>query len=78
MPGEEQEDIVMTSTEVGLLNTVCPISGKSVTELSDPVRRCCLNSISINLLLLGVACRFYTRYQGMFRWSRKPHDRSEF
>lgn len=38
MPGEEQEDVVMTSTEVGLLNTVCPISGKSVTELSDPVR----------------------------------------
>lgn len=38
MPGEEQEDIVMTSTEVGLLNTVCPITGKSVTELSEPVR----------------------------------------
>ncbi|KAK9674469.1 hypothetical protein RND81_12G234700 [Saponaria officinalis] len=38
MPGEEQEDIVMTTTQIGLLNTVCPITGKSVTDLSEPVR----------------------------------------
>ncbi|XP_021719271.1 E3 SUMO-protein ligase MMS21-like [Chenopodium quinoa] len=37
MPGEEQEDIVMTSTQ-GILNTACPISGKSITDLADPVR----------------------------------------
>ncbi|XP_057531255.1 E3 SUMO-protein ligase MMS21 [Amaranthus tricolor] len=38
MPGEEQEDIVMTSTPFGLSNTVCPITGKFVTELAEPVR----------------------------------------
>lgn len=38
MPGEEQEDIVVTSTQCNLLNTKCPLSGKPVTELSDPVR----------------------------------------
>lgn len=38
MPGEEQEDIVMTSTQCNLLNRTCPLSGKPVTELSDPVR----------------------------------------
>ena len=78
MPGEEQEDVVMTSTEVGLLNTVCPISGKSVTELSDPVRRYLLNSmqLSINLLLIAAACGFYVRT--WFRCLRKPHDSSEF
>ncbi|KAK4492957.1 hypothetical protein RD792_000284 [Penstemon davidsonii] len=38
MPGEEQEDIVMTSTECNLLNIKCPLTGKPVTELSDPVR----------------------------------------
>ncbi|KMT13112.1 hypothetical protein BVRB_4g086540 [Beta vulgaris subsp. vulgaris] len=38
MPGEEHEDIVMTSTQIGISNTVCPITGKSVTELADPVR----------------------------------------
>lgn len=39
MPGEEQEDIVMTSTQIGISNTVCPISGKSITQLEEPVRR---------------------------------------
>lgn len=39
MPGEEQEDIVMTSTQNILLNITCPLSGKPVIELSDPVRR---------------------------------------
>ncbi|OWM88632.1 E3 SUMO-protein ligase MMS21 [Punica granatum] len=38
MPGEEQEDIVMTSTQTSLLNVACPLSGKPVTELSSPVR----------------------------------------
>ena len=39
MPGEEQEDIVMTSTQCSLLNITCPLSGKPVTELAEPVRR---------------------------------------
>ncbi|KAK9050415.1 hypothetical protein SSX86_030616 [Deinandra increscens subsp. villosa] len=38
MPGEEQEDIVMTSTQSTLLNNTCPLSGKPVTELTEPVR----------------------------------------
>ncbi|XP_062094464.1 E3 SUMO-protein ligase MMS21 isoform X2 [Humulus lupulus] len=38
MPGEEQEDIVMTGTQNNLRNTTCPISGKHVSELVDPVR----------------------------------------
>ncbi|KAL5972582.1 hypothetical protein ACLOJK_039387 [Asimina triloba] len=38
MPGEELEDIVMTSTEINLLNITCPLSGKPVVELKDPVR----------------------------------------
>ncbi|KAL3333330.1 hypothetical protein AABB24_033420 [Solanum stoloniferum] len=38
MPGDEQEDIVMTSTQCNLLNVTCPLSGKPVTELVEPVR----------------------------------------
>ncbi|KAK2968409.1 hypothetical protein RJ640_004415 [Escallonia rubra] len=38
MPGEEQEDIVMTSTQCNILNNACPVSGRAVTELTDPVR----------------------------------------
>ncbi|KAK6946677.1 Zinc finger, MIZ-type [Dillenia turbinata] len=38
MPGEEQEDIVMTSTQCTLLNMTCPLSGKPITEIADPVR----------------------------------------
>ncbi|XP_060189658.1 E3 SUMO-protein ligase MMS21 [Lycium barbarum] len=38
LPGDEQEDIVMTSTQCNLLNMTCPLSGKPVTELADPVR----------------------------------------
>ncbi|KAG9447777.1 hypothetical protein H6P81_013905 [Aristolochia fimbriata] len=38
MPGEEQEDIVMTSTQSNLLNITCPLSGKPVTQLESPVR----------------------------------------
>ncbi|KAL6999569.1 hypothetical protein U1Q18_000728 [Sarracenia purpurea var. burkii] len=38
MPGEEQEDLVMTSTQCNLLNIICPLTGKPITELADPVR----------------------------------------
>ncbi|KAM1057581.1 hypothetical protein ACFX1X_031185 [Malus domestica] len=38
MPGEEQEDIVMTSNQSTILNVTCPLSGKPVTELEHPVR----------------------------------------
>ncbi|KAM3396041.1 E3 SUMO-protein ligase MMS21 [Capsicum galapagoense] len=38
LPGDEQEDIVMTSTQCNLLNVTCPLSGKPVTELAEPVR----------------------------------------
>ncbi|XP_066363671.1 E3 SUMO-protein ligase MMS21-like [Miscanthus floridulus] len=38
MPGEEQEDIVMTSTQMSILNVTCPLTGKPVIELIDPVR----------------------------------------
>lgn len=38
MPGDDQEDLVMTSTESSLLNTICPITGKAVTELAEPIR----------------------------------------
>lgn len=41
MPGEEQEDVIMTSTQCNLLNFTCPLSGKPLTELADPVRRYC-------------------------------------
>ncbi|CAN4102927.1 unnamed protein product [Withania somnifera] len=37
MPGDEQEDIVMTSTQCNLLNVACPC-GKPVIELAEPVR----------------------------------------
>ncbi|KAI8008118.1 E3 SUMO-protein ligase MMS21 [Camellia lanceoleosa] len=38
MPGEEQEDLVMTSTQFNLLNIKCPLTGKPITELEEPVR----------------------------------------
>ncbi|KAJ6832749.1 E3 SUMO-protein ligase MMS21 [Iris pallida] len=38
MPGEEQEDIIMTSTQNNILNSKCPLTGKPVFELQDPVR----------------------------------------
>ncbi|KAK2638922.1 hypothetical protein Ddye_026717 [Dipteronia dyeriana] len=37
MPGEEQEDIIMTSTQSNLLNITCPLSGKPIFELAEPV-----------------------------------------
>ncbi|KAH7651867.1 E3 SUMO-protein ligase Nse2 (Mms21) protein [Dioscorea alata] len=38
MPGEEQEDIVMTTTQTTLKNFTCPITGKPVINLQNPVR----------------------------------------
>ncbi|XP_058221585.1 E3 SUMO-protein ligase MMS21 isoform X1 [Rhododendron vialii] len=38
MPGEEQEDLVMTSTQSNILNVNCPLTGKPITELENPVR----------------------------------------
>ncbi|GLJ55767.1 hypothetical protein SUGI_1197500 [Cryptomeria japonica] len=38
MPGEEHEEIIMTSSQCNLVNTSCPLTGKPVTELKDPVR----------------------------------------
>ncbi|KAG6493252.1 hypothetical protein ZIOFF_048230 [Zingiber officinale] len=38
MPGEEQEDIVITSTQHNLLNMKCPLTGKPITELQNSVR----------------------------------------
>ncbi|KAK9152880.1 hypothetical protein Sjap_000360 [Stephania japonica] len=38
MPGDEQEDILVTSTQTNLLNIICPLSGKPITKLGDPVR----------------------------------------
>jgi len=38
MPGEAQEEIIMTSSQCNLVNMTCPLSGKPVTELEDPVR----------------------------------------
>ncbi|XP_024535081.1 E3 SUMO-protein ligase MMS21 isoform X2 [Selaginella moellendorffii] len=37
MPGQEQAEILCT-TQAGILNRTCPISGKHVTELENPVR----------------------------------------
>ncbi|KAL6205790.1 hypothetical protein ACLB2K_023042 [Fragaria x ananassa] len=38
MPGDDQDDIVMTSTDSNIRNTTCPVSGKHVTDLENPVR----------------------------------------
>ncbi|CAA6672966.1 unnamed protein product [Spirodela intermedia] len=38
MPGEEMEEIVMTGTQSSLLNITCPLTGKPIIELEDPVR----------------------------------------
>ncbi|XP_039030453.1 E3 SUMO-protein ligase MMS21-like [Hibiscus syriacus] len=37
MPGEEQEDIVMTGTGSNIKNLKCPITGKNITDLTEPV-----------------------------------------
>ena len=49
MPGEEQEDIVMTNTQSSILNITCPLTGKPVTELVEPVRRYHINPFKILL-----------------------------
>lgn len=36
MPGEEEEDIVMTSKDL-VANAHCPLSMKAVEELDEPV-----------------------------------------
>ncbi|CAM0953895.1 unnamed protein product [Alopecurus aequalis] len=38
MPGDEQEDLVMTSTQGNILNFQCPLTMKPIVELTDPVR----------------------------------------
>ena len=55
MPGDEQEDIVMTSTQCNLLNITCPLSGRPITELADPVRRYDINQFRVVSLLFS--CR---------------------
>jgi E3 SUMO-protein ligase NSE2 len=49
MPGEEQEDIVMTSTQMSILNVTCPLTGKPVIELMNPVRWYAYNSVLYSL-----------------------------
>jgi len=51
MPGEENDDIVMTSTESNILNFKCPLSGKPITELQEPVRRYHMNHTQYLLFL---------------------------
>lgn len=38
MPGQENVDLIIYSTQYNVVNTLCPISGKPVIELEDPVR----------------------------------------
>ncbi|KAM7250889.1 hypothetical protein ACFE04_022772 [Oxalis oulophora] len=38
MPGDDDEDIIMTSTQSVLLNVTCPLTGRPVIELQEPVR----------------------------------------
>uniref|UniRef100_A0ACD5WIU1 Uncharacterized protein n=1 Tax=Avena sativa TaxID=4498 RepID=A0ACD5WIU1_AVESA len=38
MPGDEQEDLVMTSTQNNILNIQCPLTMKPIIELTNPVR----------------------------------------
>lgn len=39
MPGQEQEEIVVMAGSQTLPNTSCPLSGKPVDQLENPVRR---------------------------------------
>ncbi|XP_028793012.1 E3 SUMO-protein ligase MMS21-like [Neltuma alba] len=61
MPGEEQEDIVMTSTQSNILNTKCPITGKHVTDLVEPVR--------------SMECRHVYEKQAIMQFMRSKHSR---
>nr|DAD38970.1 TPA_asm: hypothetical protein HUJ06_013292 [Nelumbo nucifera] len=57
MPGDEQEDVVMTNTQTILLNITCPLSGKHVIELADPVR--CMNCKHIQRRKPSMPCCGY-------------------
>lgn len=63
MPGEEQEDIIMTSTQSNLLNITCPLTGKPVIELQSPVR--------------GMDCKHIYEKDPIMHYIRmkKPHSR---
>ncbi|KAL2466805.1 E3 SUMO-protein ligase MMS21 [Abeliophyllum distichum] len=63
MPGEEQEDIVMTSTQCNLLNVTCPLSGKPVTELADPVR--------------SMDCKHIYEKKVIMQYIKSKHSRSQ-
>lgn len=39
MPGQEQEEIVVMAGSQTLPNKTCPLSGKPVDQLENPVRR---------------------------------------
>ena len=57
MPGEEQEDIVMTSMDSNIKNLKCPLTGKPITELTEPVRRYFL--VNFKLIFPVKNCNFY-------------------
>ncbi|XP_054816285.1 E3 SUMO-protein ligase MMS21 [Prosopis cineraria] len=61
MPGEEQEDIVMTSTQPNILNMKCPLTGKHVTELVEPVR--------------SMECRHVYEKKTIMQFMRSKHSR---
>ncbi|KAI9083470.1 hypothetical protein K1719_034412 [Acacia pycnantha] len=61
MPGEEQEDIVMTTTQSNILNTKCPLTGKHVTELVEPVR--------------SMECRHVYEKQAIMQFLRSKNSR---
>lgn len=63
MPGEEQEDIVMTSTQSILLNNTCPLSGKPVSELSEPVR--------------STGCKHIYEKKAIMQYIRSKHGQSK-
>lgn len=66
MPGDEDEDIVMTSTQSNLLNPKCPLTGKPITELTEPVRRCYIfykHAFSVTLNSYGKADLSCTEYE---------------
>ncbi|CAL5405901.1 unnamed protein product [Camellia sinensis] len=62
MPGEEQEDLVMTSTQFNLLNIKCPLTGKPITELEEPVRSY-IRSKNIQCPVAGIWSNFLEELQ---------------
>ncbi|XP_004517129.1 E3 SUMO-protein ligase MMS21 [Cicer arietinum] len=63
MPGEEQEDIVMTSTQSNILNFKCPLSGKPITELEEPVR--------------SMQCRHIYEKNVIMQYIKSKHSRTQ-